>query len=363
MGKPLNLNAICPYYTMFPLQFPLKVLEKAKHGEEVLDPFCGRGTTLFAARISGLRSTGVDSNPVAAAIAKAKLVNVQPAAVIDRCREVLESDSNFEIPVGEFWQLCYHPKTLEDISKLRAHFLSNRRCHIDIALRALILGLLHGPQRKTMDSYLSNQMPRTFASKPRSAVRYWNYHGLKPRQVDVLSLVHRKAVELFLDSLQPGRGAVLHNDIRRLTKDEWNQKFSWIITSPPYFGMRTYWPDQWLRNWFLGGPSIVDYSQRYLLKVENRHEFQKELSETWKKLAKWSRSGGRLVIRFGALPSKKVDHRTLLKDSISESDSGWRILTIKNAGLASGGRRQAPQFNAKSSSGIEEIDLYARLER
>jgi hypothetical protein len=29
----------------------------------------------------------------------------------------------------------------------------------------------------------------------------------------------------------------------------------WIITSPPHYGMRTYLPDQWLRNWFLGGES------------------------------------------------------------------------------------------------------------
>jgi hypothetical protein len=33
-----------------------------------------------------------------------------------------------------------------------------------------------------------------------------------------------------------------------------------IVTSPPYYGMRTYLPDQWIRNWFLGGPPEVDYS-------------------------------------------------------------------------------------------------------
>ena len=30
---------------------------------------------------------------------------------------------------------------------------------------------------------------------------------------------------------------------------------AWVVTSPPYYGLRTYGPDQWLRQWFLGGPA------------------------------------------------------------------------------------------------------------
>jgi hypothetical protein len=43
------LNAVCPYYTMFPLEFPLGVLTRRSRPKQwVLDPFCGRGTTLLA---------------------------------------------------------------------------------------------------------------------------------------------------------------------------------------------------------------------------------------------------------------------------------------------------------------------------
>ena len=31
------------------------------------------------------------------------------------------------------------------------------------------------------------------------------------------------------------------------------RRFTRVITSPPYLGMRTYLPDQWLRYWALGG--------------------------------------------------------------------------------------------------------------
>ena len=65
----LHLNAICPYFTMFPLSFPLGILDRhARKGQRVLDPFCGRGTTNFAARFLDLPALGIDSSPVAAAI-------------------------------------------------------------------------------------------------------------------------------------------------------------------------------------------------------------------------------------------------------------------------------------------------------
>ena len=55
---------------MFPLEFPLKHLKKYKRETSiVLDPFCGRGTTLYAARKLGIKAYGIDSSPVAVAIA------------------------------------------------------------------------------------------------------------------------------------------------------------------------------------------------------------------------------------------------------------------------------------------------------
>jgi 2-polyprenyl-3-methyl-5-hydroxy-6-metoxy-1,4-benzoquinol methylase len=69
----LRLNVICPYYTMFPISFPMAALADAKAGERVLDPFCGRGTTAYAARLLGLPTVGIDADRVAVTIAKAKL--------------------------------------------------------------------------------------------------------------------------------------------------------------------------------------------------------------------------------------------------------------------------------------------------
>src|ERR1700749_2617560 len=81
--KAYAFNAICPYYTMFPLEFPLRLLKKHKaQSPTVYDPFCGRGTTIYAARKLGLRSYGLDTSPIAVAIAQAKLASAELKNVV-----------------------------------------------------------------------------------------------------------------------------------------------------------------------------------------------------------------------------------------------------------------------------------------
>src|SRR5262245_61645622 len=56
-------------------------------GCHILDPFCGSGTVLVEARAAGLRATGVDLNPLAALIARAKTWTVPPR----RRRELVDA--------------------------------------------------------------------------------------------------------------------------------------------------------------------------------------------------------------------------------------------------------------------------------
>src|SRR5258708_33526372 len=88
----MALNAICPYFTMFPLEFPRRILARhARAGQRVLDPFCGRGTTNFAARLAGLESLGVDSSPVSGALTPAELAAFDVGGGIRAARRVLST--------------------------------------------------------------------------------------------------------------------------------------------------------------------------------------------------------------------------------------------------------------------------------
>ena len=136
-----------------------------------------------------------------------------------------------------------------------------------------------------------------------------------------------------------------------------DRNIKWVITSPPYYGMRTYIPDQWLRLWFLGGKPKVDYSNEDQLPHQSPDTFSSELKKVWYKIAKISENGARLVIRFGGINYRKADPKEIIKDSLSKS--GWKIMTILGAGSASRGKRQAEHFSKSITSAQEEFDVWA----
>jgi len=313
--------------------------------------------------LHGLESVGIDSNPVAAAVARAKLVTVTPEAVTEDCENGLEDGNGAAVPRGEFWSLCYHPTTLKEICALRQHFLNRTRlAQAQVALRAILLGILHGPVMKGLPTYLSNQMPRTYSTKPKSAVGFWTKRGMKPQYVGVVDAVRRRA-EYLLEKLPPKQAGVVRlGDSRKRGAYAGLGEFDLVITSPPYLGMRTYWPDQWLRNWFLGGPPKVEYAREDQITTQGEETFTTDLALVWKETARVCRPGARMVIRFGALPSYENSPRELVKATLREAECGWKVLTTSPAGLASEGRRQVEQFGTNKSAAIEEIDVHCRLD-
>jgi hypothetical protein len=327
----------------------------------VLDPFCGRGTTNFAARLRGLPSVGIDSNPVAAAVSRAKLATASPEAVMGRFDEILAGPEPSHVPQGEFWSLCFDRRTLADVCRLR-EALVEPTDEAGILLRAIVLGVLHGPRRKGPPTYLSNQMPRTFSTKPRPAVKYWKNRAMTPSFVSVADVVARRARHVLAQTPPRVPGAVLLADAGDIEYSALGPRFRWVVTSPPYAGMRTYRPDQWLRNWFVGGPESVDYAQNGQLGRGGAGALISGLARVWSRVAQGCEPGARLVVRFGALPSEGSDPRAVLKASLAASGAGWRVVTARSAGHAVRGRRQAAQFRRPAGRAREEIDLYARLE-
>lgn len=357
-----TLNGLCPYYTMFPLSFPMRRLRSGKAGEWVLDPFCGRGTTNFAARLLGLPSIGIDSNPVAVAIAQAKVVATSPERIVRACREILASAREpCGVPEGAFWRTCFHRDTLNEVCVVREALLRDCRSAARKALRGLLLGRLHGPRTKGAPSYLSNQMPRTFAPKPKYAVGFWRRRKLTPPRVNVLDLVGRMSHWYFREVPRHVPAHIIYGDSGSVDLAHLGPRASWVVTSPPYYGMRTYVPDQWLRNWFLGGPPHVPYSAEGQIVQSSQDDFAEALAKVWANVAGACRPGARLSVRFGAIHDRRCDPRDLIRASFRRCDEPWSVRAVRSAGRASHGKRQAGQFGRVLRSPVEEWDVLATL--
>lgn len=361
-NKENALNAICPYFTMFPLEYPNRVLKRhLKEKPVVLDPFCGRGTTLFSARRFGFSAWGIDSSPVAVAIAKAKLASCDIESPLALAAKLISEVAPAEIPDTPFFRSAYHQSTLRDICALREGLLGlDDETDASSILRAAALGCLHGPLPKHVENagYFSNQMPRTYASKPDYAVRFWKERDLKAPKNDVLRVLRRKIERLVgLEQASPcPTSQVLFGDARseRLFKSI-SVAPSIVITSPPYYGMRTYVQDQWLRNWFLGGPDSIDYSSGPQLDHGGQQVFAASLGKVWKNIANSAASSESLhmYVRFGIIPSALVDAKKLFRESLEESEVDWRLVSTRSAKSADVGKRQADQMKAESAAAIE----------
>lgn len=344
---------------MFPLGFPLSILQRnAREGDLVLDPFCGRGTTNFAARLLGLRSLGVDSSPVAVAITCAKLVTVRVEEILAEARDILARRQPRHVPAGEFWEWAFHPTVLDALCRFREAFLEHCATAARIALRGILLGALHGPKQKTFPGYFSNQCPRTYAPKPAYAVRFWRERGLEPEPIDVLAVIERRAQRYYRLSFNvEGVARVADSrEIESLKPVLPDMRFNWVITSPPYYGMRTYIPDQWLRNWFVGGPDVVDYTNRDQIVHSSPEEFAVDLSRVWRNTETVCADDAQMVIRFGGITDRRVNPLELIKSSLD--NSGWRIANVEKAGTATEGKRQADSFLRTRSSPMIEYDVW-----
>jgi len=348
------LNAVCPYFTMFPVEYPLRILRsqaiRRKNRPLVCDPYCGRGTTVFAARTLGLRSYGIDVAPVAVAIARAKLAVATADEVASLGEEVLNRHRwSAGVPSTVFWRYAFHPETLRDVCALREGLLS-LRSDVAAVLRAIMLGALHGPLARNPDnaSYFSNQMPRTFAAKPRYSVNYWRRTGSKAPKIQTLRLIRRRA-ERALAHRWTFAGSspvdVRCSDSRTARAfDALPRRITHVITSPPYYGLRTYSQDQWLRHWFLGGTPYVDYGLPAGLDHGSPELFSQSMARVWNQIGNHARPDVRLYVRFGGIKSRSADPDEIFKASLKASTHPWCIVTRHSAQSANEGKRQAFQM-------------------
>jgi len=360
-NRDYALNAICPYFTMFPLEYPLRIVKKHKPDNPiVVDPFCGRGTTIYAARRCGLHSYGFDTSPIAIAIAKAKLSSASPSNILNLAKRLVGKEPR-DIPDTPFFRKAYSKSTLKELCSLREGLLRiKNETNESALLRAAALGCLHGPRANDLarSGYFSNQMPRTFASKPDYSIRYWRENELTAPRVSVLNVIKRKLERIpNLDAPTLGSFNRIKCADARQTAPYKNMKGPLlVVTSPPYYGMRTYVQDQWLRNWFLGGPAEVEYETDVQLSHSSHDDFICDLARVWDHLKK---KGDRvhLYVRLGTIPSVKSDAQELFRSSLEES-RGWRLVNTQRAKTASEGKRQADQMQGESSA-EDEFDFHA----
>ena len=226
----------------------------SRPGDVILDPFCGKGTTLLEAAVAGRQAVGSDISPEAVISARAKTYPVTISEVANYVQDLPVSLNQICSDIPASVSLFFQKDTFRHLLATRKHLLADMQDktngHTATFLCGVLLGLLHGHSAFSL-SLPCNQV---FAMSPAYVRKYVRKHHLRRPKRNVTRCLLQKALE-FLPFPQP----MAQVDIFESPADQCHShmkelklKAHLVITSPPYLNRQTYIKDAWLRLWFLG---------------------------------------------------------------------------------------------------------------
>ncbi len=262
----------------------------SKKNQTVLDPFSGKGTTLFQALLSERNAVSIDITPEAYIMSAAKASGIDHETAVEYLRSIkLKKDIELIKGVPEEVKIFYHDKTLAQIVSLQEELMkdysfkvaylsekapckefSNKkniipklkgtfgieradlknkdlRAKCSIYWMGVMMGILHG----SSDLSLSVPCSHSFSMSPGYVKNYTKKHGLIKPDRDVKACLIKRSEKLQFDGAPKRGGKVILGSAMDMPHSLTNQ-IDLIITSPPYYTAQTYAWDNWLREWFLG---------------------------------------------------------------------------------------------------------------
>ncbi len=217
--------------------------------DTVLDPFCGSGTVLVEARLTGRRALGVDANPLAVRLASRK---VREASEQDR-HMLIETAQAIAVHADERRKAKAGPTRRygpEDLALFDRHVLLELdsiraalertnppllRADLELVLSAILTKL----SRRTSDTS-NRELPRRIAA---------GYPArLFVRKTEELA---KQLSEVASDMAKAPRAHVVEGDARVLSGID-DRSVDLVVTSPPYPGVYDYLAHHEVRLRWLG---------------------------------------------------------------------------------------------------------------
>lgn len=223
-------------------------------GDSVLDPFCGCGTAIIESRIAGRKATGLEINPYAAVLTKAKSYlykDVLLTKAINRTLEdakLLVSKNTVKDSWVNYW---FGSNTLNQLLSLREAIKSNKynlKPSYICALQAILAVTVR------LVSYADPRSPKPFISKTARQQRlHKNFDAFK----FFLSQANRfiEASRKYRKLIPNGhlyRVNIICDDARYLVTNKNLGSYNAVISSPPYLSAQDYYRSSKLEVEILG---------------------------------------------------------------------------------------------------------------
>ncbi|CCV03311.1 putative RNA methylase [Mesorhizobium metallidurans STM 2683] len=235
-----DLESIHPYPAKFIPEIPGTILDRlpVEKGLAVLDPFVGSGTTLVECQRRGVRSIGIDLNPIACLISRVKTRPV-PANLGDALQDVIrraDKDKAVAIPSIPNLLHWFSEPVAGALAQLVHSISDSPKQYSDVLKLALSSVLVRVSNQESDTRYAAvskNVSPDAVYEAFRSACQKLNN-----------ALINR--------DYELPQSTVLERDTLAVEPSDMSEKIGAVITSPPYPNAYEYWLYHKYRMWWLG---------------------------------------------------------------------------------------------------------------
>jgi 16S rRNA G966 N2-methylase RsmD len=222
VNNPNSIHGIYPYRGKISAIDAEKITSQMPKDSVLLDPFCGSGTIVYEGAKLGLKTIGIDANPIAVLLSKGK-VNI-PHNYSDVKNEVMQFiEKAKKIPdlkkIPEYAARLFHKNSLNEILKVST-IIDEMSDYVKACFLGTICLTARGcNQYKWTSSTVGKNI------EPKRYIPFYEKWLQKTKK----HFYHIK-----------NRSKIFHHDSRKLTEILKKESVDFVFTSPPYFDCLDY---------------------------------------------------------------------------------------------------------------------------
>jgi DNA modification methylase len=316
------LHSISPYVgRMTPALAHWLIKSSSKPGDVVLDPFCGIGTVCLEADLLGRKTIGIDLNPYAALIAKAKFGRKNIEEHLDFLRKVELDTSKIDLSkISPFIKQYFHDKTLKEILALKGILVKEKKEF----LLACLMGILHGNRPGYLSAWTGCIIPMA-PRKPNNP----KFDPAKdiPEYRPVIPRLAAKVKRMYMNPFPiQTKGKIYEADSRNLSflKDNCVDV---ICCSPPYYHTLDYVGANRLRLAILGFDEEGREEMKTTL-IQQRQTYLEEMKKVGKELHRVMKPNSHILFVLGDVHMTKYSLNTAKDIGKLYEEVGFKMVDI-----------------------------------
>jgi DNA modification methylase len=306
-------HGIHPYPAKFIPQIPRTLIAALHHrdGSAVLDPFCGSGTTLVEAAVTGIPAVGVDLHPLACLISKVKITPLQ-RDLSSAAHEAVARASKLApvlpaIPAIDHW---FQANVQRALAALVGSIEKEEDADVRDALRVALSSIIVRVSRQDSDTRYAAVEKET-----------------DPESVDASFLHAAQSIGNALHATWSGMfvaGAVriVNKDILAVTPADIGVPVSLVVTSPPYPNAYEYWLYHKYRMYWLGMDPVAVREKEigarphyFKRNPQTAGDFERQMETVFQLLQAVVVQGGHACVQVGSsiIRGEPIDNAAMLE--------------------------------------------------